>query len=127
MTFHVRLVSAPDRTRSSSRHSAADAGVSNLLVLPGAAHGPASDAIQFEVRPRSANAVFRHLQAFEHDHSGIVAIEYVDATLGERVAPASEHFLMQRDVVPVWEVIEARIRSDAVYAPSFTSSWPSPG
>ena len=26
---------------------------------------------------------------------------------------------MQHDVVPVWEVIEAKIRSDAVYAPSF--------
>ena len=119
MTFHVRLVSAPDRTEEIVEALAADAGVSNLLVLPGAAYGPASDAIQFEVRPRSANAVFRHLQAFEHDHSGIVAIEQVDATLGERAGPASGHFLVQRDVVPVWEVIEARIRSDAVYAPSF--------
>ena len=71
------------------------------------------------MRPRSANAVFGHLRAFEHDHSGIVAIEQVDATLGERAGPASGHFLVQRDVVPVWEVIEARIRSDAVYAPSF--------
>ena len=26
---------------------------------------------------------------------------------------------MQRDLAPVWELIEARIRSDAVYAPSF--------
>ena len=26
---------------------------------------------------------------------------------------------MQRDVAPVWEVVEARIRADAVYAPSF--------
>ena len=58
------------------------------------------------------------MQAFEHDGGGTVAIEYVDATLGER-AKASEHFLVQHDVVPVWEVIEARIRSDAVYAPSF--------
>ena len=118
MTFHVRLVSAPDRTGELVEALAADTGVSNLVVLPGAAHGPAGDAVQFDVRPRSANAVFRHLQAYEHDHSGTVAIEYVDATLGER-APAPEHFLVQRDVVPVWDVIEARIRSDAVYAPSF--------
>ena len=26
---------------------------------------------------------------------------------------------MQRDLAPVWEPVEARIRSDAVYAPSF--------
>jgi hypothetical protein len=117
MTFHVRLVSVPDRTRDLVEALAADAGVSNLLVLSGAARGPASDAIQFDVRPRSANSVFRHLQAFQADQGGTVAVDYVDATLGERVPPAAEHFLVQRDVAPVWEVVEARIRADAVYAP----------
>lgn len=119
MTFHVRLVSVPDRTSELVEALAADAGVSNLIVLSGAARGPASDAIQFDVRPRSANSVFRHLQAFQHDHGGTVAVDYVDATLGESAPPASEHFLVQRDIAPVWEVVEARIRSDAVYAPSF--------
>ena len=118
MTFHVRLVSAPDRTTELVEALAADTGVANLIVLPGAAHGSASDAVQFDVRPRSANAVFGYLQAFDHNGGGTVAIEYVDATLGER-AKAPEHFLVQHDVVPVWDVIEARIRSDAVYAPSF--------
>jgi uncharacterized hydrophobic protein (TIGR00271 family) len=119
MTFHVRLVSAPDRTKDLVEALAADAGVSNLLVLPGTAHGSASDGVQFDVQPQSANAVFRYLQAFEHDHSSTVAIDYVDATLGKRTASAPENFLVQHDLVPVWEVIEARIRSDAVYAPSF--------
>jgi uncharacterized hydrophobic protein (TIGR00271 family) len=119
MTFHVRLVSVPDRTHDLVEALAADAGVSNLLVLPGVARGPASDAVQFDVRPRSANSVFRQLQAFQHDHGGTVAVDYVDATLDERVPPAAEHFLVQRDVAPVWEVVEARIRADAVYAPSF--------
>jgi uncharacterized hydrophobic protein (TIGR00271 family) len=118
MSFHVRLVTTPDRTGELAEALAADAGVTNLLVLPGAARGPASDAVQFDVRPRSANAVFRHLQAFEQEH-GAVAIEYVDATLGEKASPDAEHFLVQHDAVPVWEVIEARIRADAVYAPSF--------
>ena len=118
MTFHVRLVSMPDRTRELVEALAADAGVSNLLVLSGAARGPASDAIQFDVRPRSANSVFRHLQAFQND-SGGVAVDYVDATLGEEATPTAEHFLVQRDIAPVWEVVEARIHADAVYAPSF--------
>ena len=119
MTFHVRLVSVPDRTSELVEALTADPGVSNLIVLSGVARGPASDAIQFDVRPRSANAVFRRLQAFQDDRDGTVTIDYVDATLGERVPSAAEHFLMQRDIAPVWEVVEARIRSDAVYAPSF--------
>src|SRR5271163_3965094 len=118
MTFHVRLVSVPDRTTELVEALAADAGVSNLIVLPGAARGAASDAVQFDVGPRSANSVFRYLQAFQRDGGGTVAIDYVDATPGEEATPTAAHFLVQRDIPPVWEVVEARIRSDAVYTPS---------
>jgi uncharacterized hydrophobic protein (TIGR00271 family) len=119
MTFHVRLVSLPDRTDGLVDALASDAGVSNLLVLRGTAQRLGGDGLQFDVRPRSANAVFRLLQTCHDDLVGTVAVEYVDATLGERAALASKHFLVQRDVAPAWEVVEARIRSDAVYAPSF--------
>jgi uncharacterized hydrophobic protein (TIGR00271 family) len=119
MTFHVRLVSPPDRTRDLVEALAAEAGVSNLVVLPGSARRPAGDAVQFDVGPRSANSVFRQLQAFKDDRSGTIAVEYVDATLREPADSASRHFLVQRDIAPAWEVVEARIRSDAVYAPSF--------
>ena len=44
MTFHVRLVSLPDRTNDLVEALAADVGVSNLLVLPGAAREPDGDA-----------------------------------------------------------------------------------
>ena len=43
MTFHVRLVSLPDRTKDLVEALAADVGVSNLLVLPGAAREPTGD------------------------------------------------------------------------------------
>ncbi len=75
MTFHVRLVSLPDRTNDLVEALAADVGVSNLLVLPGAAREPDGDAVQFDVRPRSANSVFQNLQVFQHDRSGTVARE----------------------------------------------------
>ena len=119
MTFHVRLVSAPDRTGGLLEALASDPGVSSLVVLPGAARRPGGDAVQFDVAARSANSVFRQLKAFQDGRSSTVAVEYVDATLGEEPTPASKHFLVQRDIAPVWELVEARIRSDAVYAPSF--------
>lgn len=119
MTLHVRLISLPERTSSLLEALAAESGVSSLVVLPGAARRPDGDAVQFDVRPQSANSVFRHLQAVQNGHKNSVAIEYVDATLGDDAAPSSRHFLVQRDQVPVWELVEARIRSEAVYAPSF--------
>ena len=119
MTFHVRLVSPPDQTERLVGLLADDSGVSNLVVLPGTARRPDGDAVQFDVRSRSANSVFRQLEAFRVDHRGAVAVKQVDATLGEETDRAAEHFLVQRDVAPVWEIVEAKIRSDAVYAPSF--------
>ena len=119
MTFHVRLVSAPDRTGVLLEALASDPGVSSLVVLPGAARRPGGDAVQFDVGPGSANSVFRQLKSFQDGHGEAVAVEYVDATLGEAPTPAAKHFVVQRDLPPVWELVEARIRSDAVYAPSF--------
>ena len=119
MTFHVRLVSAPDRTDVLLETLASDPGVSSLVVLPGAAQRPGGDAVQFDVGPGSANSVFRQLKRFAGGHHEAVAVQYVDATLGEAPTPAAKHFVVQRDLPPVWELVEARIRSDAVYAPSF--------
>ena len=119
MTFHVRLVSQPDRTNGLLEALDSDPGVSSLVVLPGSARRSGGDAVQFDVGPGSANSVFQQLKTFTGGQGNPVAVEYVDATLGERPAPATKHFLMQRDLAPVWELVEARIRSDAVYAPSF--------
>jgi uncharacterized hydrophobic protein (TIGR00271 family) len=119
MSFHVRLVSAPNQTEGLVGLLTSSSGVSNLVVLPGTAQLPDGDAVQFDVRSTSANSVFRQLEALQRDHGGAVGIRQVDATLGEEATPASKHFFVQRDVAPVWDIVEARIRSDAVYAPSF--------
>jgi uncharacterized hydrophobic protein (TIGR00271 family) len=63
--------------------------------------------------------VLRQLEAFVDDRSGPITIESLDAAIGERATPPPRHRLVQRDIAPVWDVVEAKIRSDAVYAPSF--------
>ena len=119
MNFHVRLVSTPDRTDGLLEALGSDPGVSSLVVLPGAARRPGGDAVQFDVRPGSANTVFRQLKSFTGGHARggrrRVRGRHSRGTAGA----ASRHFVMQRDQAPVWELVEARIRSDAVYAPSF--------
>ena len=112
----MRLVSTPDRTGGLLEALACDPGVSSLVVLPGAARRPDGDAVAFDVRSGSANSVFRNLKTFTDGHRDGVAVEYVDATVGEQPAPASKHLVLQRDLAPVWDLVEARIRSDAVYA-----------
>jgi uncharacterized hydrophobic protein (TIGR00271 family) len=119
MTFHVRLVSPGDLTEHLVDVLLADSGVSNVVVLPGSARRPDGDAVGFDVLARSANSVLRQLEAFADDRRGPVTIESVDAAIGEQATAPPRHRLVQRDIAPVWDVVEAKIRSDAIYAPSF--------
>jgi uncharacterized hydrophobic protein (TIGR00271 family) len=88
-------------------------------VLTGSARRPDGDAVQFDVLARSADSVLRHLETFADYRRGSITVDSVDAAIGEQATPPPRHRLVQRDLAPVWDVVEAKIRSDAVYAPSF--------
>lgn len=118
MTFHVRLVSPADLTEQLVDVLAADSGVANLVVLAGSAR-PDGDAVQFDVLARSANSVLEHLRALRDGGGGTIAITSVDAVIGEEPGSAAKFGLVQRDTSPAWDVVEAGIRANAVYAPSF--------
>jgi uncharacterized hydrophobic protein (TIGR00271 family) len=119
MTFHVRMVSPPDLTDYFVGVLAADSGVSNVVVSTGSARQPDGDAVQFDVLARSANSVLRQLQTRRDDRRGAIVVQNVDAAIGETADPAARLGLVERDIAPVWDVVEARIRAEAVYAPSF--------
>ncbi len=119
MTFHVRLVSPGDLTEHLVDVLLADSGVSNVVVLAGSARRPDGDAVQFDVLARSADSVLRHLETCADDRRGSITVDSVDAAIGEPATPPPWRRLVQRDIAPVWDVVEAKIRTDAVYAPSF--------
>ena len=118
MTFHIRVVSAPGATEQLVARLVAEPGVSNVVVLPGSARQPDGDAIQFDVRNRSANAVLQQIRAI-HDQDSPMAVVSVDAVIGEQPDAAAKFGVVQRDIAPVWDVVEAGIRANAVYPPSF--------
>ena len=113
------MVSPPDLTELLADALMADSGVSNLVVLTGSARHPHGDAVHFDVLARAANSVLGQVQALQGGRGGSIVIENVDAAIGEELGPAAKQGLVQRDIAPVWDVVEAKIRSDAVYAPSF--------
>jgi uncharacterized hydrophobic protein (TIGR00271 family) len=118
MTFHVRVVSPPDLTEQLVGLLVADSGVSNVVVLAGSAR-PDGDAVQFDVLARSANSVLGQLRVHRDGRSGTIAIANVDAVIGEEPDRAAKFGIVQRDTSPAWDVVEAGIRANAVYAPSF--------
>lgn len=70
--------------------------------------------MQFDVTDGSANAVLQRLGELSLDRDSQVAVEVIDATIGGRRRRTyhGEHPV-------VWPIVEARIREDAEYAPSF--------
>jgi len=54
-----------------------------------------------------------------HDQDSPIAVVSVDAVVGEQPYAAATFGVVQRDSAPVWDVVEARIRANAVYPPSF--------
>jgi uncharacterized hydrophobic protein (TIGR00271 family) len=119
VTLHVRMVSPPELTELLADALMADSDVSNLVVLTGSARRPDGDAVHFDVLARSANSVLGQVRALQGDRPSSIVIENVDAAIGEEIGPATKYRLVERDVAPVWDLVEAKIRSDAVYAPSF--------
>jgi len=117
--LHVRVVSPPRHTGQLVETLSAMPGVQNLVVLASTARRPEGDAVVFDVRDGAANPVFATLRELDLDREGVIAVHRVDATLDHSASPAKRSGYLAPEVAPVWEMVEATIRSGAVYPPSF--------
>jgi uncharacterized hydrophobic protein (TIGR00271 family) len=117
--LHVRVVSPPGATEELIEKLAADPGIRNLILLPGAARHPDGDAVQFDLLDQSANRVLQRLRA-QIGRDGSIAIEYVDVSITATAAPGTPAGRPGlADVPPVWDIVEAKIRADGQYPLSF--------
>jgi uncharacterized hydrophobic protein (TIGR00271 family) len=116
--LHVRVVSPASHTGQLVEALSALPGVQNLVVLAGARR-PEGDSVVFDVRDGAANPVFTTLRELNLDRDGLIAVQRVDAVLDHTAAPPKRTRYMTPEIAPVWEMVEATIRTGAVYAPSF--------
>lgn len=117
--LHIRIASPPDLTGQLVEALSADPGVVNLVVLEGAARRPDGDAVQFDLQTGSANLVFHRLRELSLDGRGPILVQTVDAVITGPVRESPRRRPHHGEVVPVWEMVEARIRAGGVYPPSF--------
>ncbi len=116
--LHIRVVSQPAVTGPLVDHLTADAGVLNLLVIPGVALA-GGDAVQFDVQNSSANSVLAELKRFGLNRDGSISVAAVDAALVDAAQRPGRRRTYHGERAPVWDLVEARIAEDASYAPSF--------
>ncbi|WP_328835410.1 DUF389 domain-containing protein [Streptomyces europaeiscabiei] len=117
--IHVRLVSPPEITPRAVGLLTDDRYVFNLVVFPELAHNPDGDAIECDILAGAANAVLRGLRELEVDRRGSIVIEPVEMAFSGTAAEAEQQQLGALAHAPVWEEVEARIRAEGTYLPSF--------
>ncbi|EDY53506.1 MULTISPECIES: DUF389 domain-containing protein [Streptomyces] len=117
--IHVRLVSPPDLTSRAVGLLTDDRFVFNLVVLPEPARNPDGDAIVCDVLAGAANSVLRGLRELELDRRGSIVIEPVEMAFSEAAGAAEQRQLGALAHAPVWEEVEARMRAEGTYLPSF--------
>jgi uncharacterized hydrophobic protein (TIGR00271 family) len=117
--LHVRAVSPPDLTERAMALLRAEPCVLNLVLQPGSVHNPDGDAIQCDVLTGAANEVLKGLRDLELEHRGSIVLAPVDFAFSDRAATVGAKELGSRLRAPVWEQMEARIRAEGRYPPSF--------
>ncbi|MFJ7966416.1 DUF389 domain-containing protein [Streptomyces sp. NPDC096324] len=117
--IHVRMVSPARLTGAVASLLAADPRVVNLVVQPGIARKPDGDALSCDVLTGGANDVLRGLRELRLDEVGSIVVEPVDMAITGHALTAGAGRPGPLARAPVWEEVEARIRAQGTYAPSF--------
>jgi uncharacterized hydrophobic protein (TIGR00271 family) len=117
--IHLRVVSPPDVTETLMPILRTEPAVLNLTMLAGAVSNPDGDAVQFDVLHGAANEVVGRLRDLGLDQRGSIVLENVDTSISaleDRVKARRGRF---QEFMPVWPEIEARIRLEGTYPPSW--------
>jgi uncharacterized hydrophobic protein (TIGR00271 family) len=117
--IHVRVVSPPEVTAQLAPLLVSEAGVVNLTVVEGSVHHPDGDAIQFDLLQGRANEVIARLREFGVDRRGSIILEPVSTSISAVAAQAERARPRFDEFAPVWEEVDARIRSFGRFPPSW--------
>ncbi|MFF1442395.1 DUF389 domain-containing protein [Streptomyces sp. NPDC058295] len=117
--IRVRAVCPPDLTERAMALLGAERCVLNLHLQPGRVRNPDGDAIQCDVLTGAANEVLRGLRDLGLEHRGSIVLDPVDTAFSDLAARTWAEELGTRLRAPVWEQVEARIRAEGRYPPSF--------
>ncbi|MFF9091217.1 DUF389 domain-containing protein [Streptomyces sp. NPDC014991] len=116
--IHFRMVMPAALTQSAVDLLASDDCVLNLVVVR-AARVPDGDVLECDVVKGAANGVLGDLRELGVSHAGSIAVDDVEVIFSrhaERIEAEQPSALVH---APLWAAVEARIRKEGTYPPSF--------
>ncbi|PZG14804.1 DUF389 domain-containing protein [Nonomuraea aridisoli] len=109
--LHLRLIVPPARTDEATAVLADAPGVTNIVVLRGAAREPAGDVVLCDAARESANEVLGRLGWLETE--GSIAAEQVDLSMSRAAARAIEEAPGEPDDAVIWEELAQKVYADS--------------
>ncbi len=115
--IHVRAVSPPEVTEDLLAALLANKAVSNVMVGLGSVRNPDGDSVQFDVQRVGANEVLELLRSVGLGQRGSISLEDIATSISGTAPGAKTHGFDES--APVWEEVDARIRSGGDFPPSW--------
>ncbi|MCX5206625.1 DUF389 domain-containing protein [Streptomyces sp. NBC_00237] len=110
--LHVRVISPAERTDEVLGIATECPAVVNVLKLPGAAHAPAGDLVEFDVAREAANGVLDALRELGLKDTGGITVEQLDLSISTAAEKAEEDAPGDPDDAVVWDELVARTSSE---------------
>ncbi|MBW8487446.1 DUF389 domain-containing protein [Actinomadura parmotrematis] len=119
--LHLRAIVPADRTDRACAVLADHPGVTNLVVLPGAARAPRGDLVTADVAREAANEVLRDLCALDLERDGSLALEEIDLSLSDAAERAEARAPGAGDDAVVWAQLDRETAAGAELTWSFVT------
>ena len=98
---------------------AATDGAVNVTVIPASSLSPNGDVVECDLKPEVAHEVIRQLRALGPLERGPISVNRADIAVIRSREEIRAPLVNDREIAPVWEVVDATIRANASYPFSF--------
>ncbi|GAA3841951.1 DUF389 domain-containing protein [Sphaerisporangium flaviroseum] len=110
--LHLRVICPADRSSELVDLLTDAGGVTNVVVLHGAAHRPKGDVVLFDVAREAANQIIERLKELGLAEEGSIAIERVDLSLSRAADTAEAEAPGAPDDAVVWEDLSTQVSAE---------------
>lgn len=111
--LHLRTIVPADRTDAVCSALASHVGVTNVVVVPGAARSPKGDLVTADVAREAANEVLDAMRDLGLDKDGSIAVEKIDLSLSEVADRAERQAPGASEDAVVWDELDRQTAEGA--------------
>jgi uncharacterized hydrophobic protein (TIGR00271 family) len=117
--YHIRVSNPGGSTDRILEVLGSSSGAVNVTVLAGSARFPDGDVVECDLTPEVAHDVISDLKGLGPRQRGTITVDRTDTAVIRAHREMIRPMVSDREIAPVWEVVDATIRSNAVYPVSF--------